>query len=98
MVICHFFLRKYKGVQYVAVASSADKASKPLYASPELLFEATGSVERWIPRAEQAILRSFPELAAGPVCMPDDKRETSVQCFDIPFYEKHERKFLKQLL
>lgn len=98
MVICHFFLRTIKGKTYVMVDSSASAASKPLYASPEVLFEAVGDAERWIPRAQQAILRVFPELAAGPTCRPDDRRKTKVQCFDIPFYERRESGLLKHLV
>lgn len=88
MVICHFFLRKLKGVRYVMVDSSADESSHPLFASPEVLFEAEGGVDRWIPRALTAMACRFPDLEPGPVCRPDDRRVNKVQCFDIPFYEK----------
>lgn len=95
MNMCHFFKRtvrsKVKGAPpqvYLAVSSSSSEGFAPLFASTELLFEATGSKSRMVPRAIKAITARFPHLEAGEPLYPDDKRTTVTQLFDIPFYEK----------
>lgn len=97
MIIAHAFTRTIKGHTYVMVDTSADARSKPLFSSPEILFEATGTKEKWVPRVKQAILGRFPELTAGDACLPGDTRATKVQCFDIPFYEKSEKSWLNSI-
>lgn len=72
------------------VDASCDSWSKPLFASPETLFEATGDAERWAPRVVQAITSRFPELTAGTPCWPNDTRQENIRCFDIPFYDSDE--------
>lgn len=90
MVIIHVFLRTIRRTDYVMVDSSTDDWSKPIFASPESLFEAVGDPKRWEPRVRKAIESRFPELVAGPACWPNDTRPGNIRCFDIPFYEKGE--------
>lgn len=97
MIIVHAFTRKIKDRDYVLVDTSADARSIPLFPSPEVLFEATGTKEEWIPRVKHAITSRFPDLIAGDACLPGDTRKTKVQCFDIPFYTKGERSWLYNL-
>jgi hypothetical protein len=97
MVIVHVFLRTIRKTEYVMVDVSTDSWSKPLFASPEALFEAVGTAKRWEPRVKQAIEARFPELTAGLTCWPNDTRTGNIRCFDIPFYEKGEPSWTKKL-
>ena len=97
MIIVHAFTRKIKDREYLMVDTSADARSTPLFPSPEILFEATGKRNEWVPRVKHAITSRFPDLIAGDACLPGDTRKTKVQCFDIPFYEKGERSWLYNL-
>lgn len=88
MILCHFFRREIKHKLYLMADSSASKRYEPLFQTPEIMFEITGSEkpETLAERATAKILGEHPTLVFKELLLP--KRRNATQVFDLVFDKK----------
>lgn len=88
MILCHFFRREIKHKLYLMADSSASKRYEPLFQTPEIMFEITGSEkpEALAERAKEKILGEHRTLVFKELLFP--KRRNATQVFDLVFDKK----------
>ena len=96
MILVKFFTRQIKRKYYLMADSSASKRSRPLWDTPEVLFEVDPGTSRydWVSRAQSRIQEAHSNLVHVTTLFPPDGQN---QVFDMLFKEEKKSFFGKSL-
>ena len=99
MIIAHLFLRKCRNRMYVMCETSASAGVKPLYPTPEQMFEIElpADDKDWVERIKSRVIAERPELEFGEVMRSRKPCKGNPSAFDIVFHVRKARTFLQKI-